>query len=475
MNTTESFSPNTPTQFVILGGAGDLSTRKLLPALLDLFSKNMLPDSFEIIGVGRTKRSDEDYQRLIVDSLQKNDHHIHTEKSINDFCKHLRYISGSFEDFTLYTSLIQSVTTFNTRIQQCSNTLIYLAVPPEHYEVIFKNVHAAKLSEPCSETTGWTRILVEKPFGQDYKSAEKLDALLGSLFKEEQIFRIDHYVAKEAIQNILSFRFANTLTQQAWTKETISHIRIKMFETLDVSNRGSFYDGIGALRDVGQNHLLQLLALVTMDEPEEFTAHAIRNKRAEILESLSPYSADTIKDAYQRAQYKDYTTTAGVQVDSQTETAFSFTTCLQRPDWHDIPITVTSAKAAKEACVTVTIQFNDVATGLFQTESCKTIGNEITLVISPEQAMYITLNAKAPGHGYQIESRTLSFACSEHIDEIKNSYERVLMDCIIGDQTLFVSSREVMAQWKFITSILDHQDLIPLQTYTPGSDPLFRF
>ncbi len=462
-----------PTQFVILGGSGDLSKRKLLPALLDLYTKGALPERFRIIGLARTPRTHEAYRQFVADAINEHPHK-HSQEHVNDFCAHIEYVAGSFADTTSYQALKAMTDDYAQSIGQCTNVLFYLAVPPKHYEEIFESLHQEGFAEPCDAENGWTRILVEKPFGHNRASAQALDAKLCSLFKEEQIYRIDHYLAKEAIQNILSFRFANTLIKDAFANRSVKEIRITMHETVDVADRGAFYDGIGALRDVGQNHLLQLLAVTTMNEPETFTATAIRDKRAEILETLIPLTTSTIGQQFQRAQYQGYQGTAGVREASTTETAFKLTAFLSDERWGGVPITIETGKALAEKAVFVQVVFNDIATGPFETTNRTTCENQIRLEIEPVQTMHITLNAKAPGLGYQLESRTLSFACQAGEAEIKNSYERVLMDCIRGDQTLFVTGREVEAQWAFINSILDTIETTELKNYQPGAQSPFN-
>lgn len=462
-----------PTQFVILGGSGDLSKRKLLPALIDLYTKKALPERFRIIGLARTKRTNEEYRTLVAEAIKEHAPK-HTTEHIAAFCEHIEYVSGSFTEASSYTTLKTMTDDYASSIGQCTNVLFYLAVPPTHYSEIFEQLHKEGFAEPCDAENGWTRILVEKPFGHDRASAQALDKQLCSLFKEEQIYRIDHYLAKEAIQNILSFRFANTLIKDSFSNHSVKQIDITMYETVDVESRGALYDGIGALRDVGQNHLLQLLAVMTMGEPSDFTAETIRKKRAEILRTLIPLTDDTIHTQFRRAQYAGYRDAKDVAPDSTTETAFCLIAYLSDNAWQGVPIMIETGKALKEKYVSVRVVFADIAAGPFDTGDCATTENAIVLEIEPHQTMHITLNAKAPGLGYQLESRTLSFACEAGEAEIKNSYERVLMDCIRGDQTLFVTGEEVVAQWTFINSILDTIEETELETYQPGDVSPFK-
>lgn len=457
-----------PTQIIILGGTGDLSQKKLLPALLDLFARNMLPETFHIIGLARSQWGREEYADFVKKSIQEHHpDHSHSIEQVEEFCKKISYVQGSFDDIESYDRLKNSIEAFDTDSEVRSNRLFYLAVPPKFYEQIFTDLK--ETGTAAEEESAWTHILVEKPFGHNLKTAKKLDTLLAELYREGQIFRIDHYLAKEAVQNVLSFRFANTLMKTPWNKDSIESVHIKMLETIDVGDRAGFYEGVGALRDVGQNHLLQLLALVAMKEPQTFTVESIRQNRAEVLQSLKPVSNEKLEESVLRAQYEEYRSTEKIPDDSQTETYFELITELTMEEWTGVPFCIQAGKALDKPEVSITIQFTDVASGLFETQSCLSVGNKITLTISPEQTIEVTLNAKSPGLGYQLETRTLSFTCEKDDTEIKNSYEKVLYDSIIGDQTLFTQTEEVLAAWEYITPILEQWNTLPLHSYTKGS------
>lgn len=457
-----------PTAIVILGGGGDLAQRKLFPAFFDLYTQNKLSASFSIIGLARTKRTNEEYRELVSEAILHRTSVQADQVEIDAFCEHVTYLAGSFEEKESYERLRESIDIFESQAGTSCNKLFYLAVPPLHYESIFKTLHESGLAEVEEGASHWARILVEKPFGSNYESAQALDKTLGALFPEEQIFRIDHYLAKEAVQNILSFRFANTLLSSPWNSKHIKEVRITMFEKIDVGTRGSFYDGVGALRDVGQNHLLQILALIAMDEPEKFDALHIRESRVALLEKLRLMDTDTVGESAVRAQYEGYRGTAGVAENSDTETYFEFKAHIDTPVWENVPFYVRAGKAMEEEKVTVEIFFHDVATGPFETSASSTVGNAIVLTVSPEHAMHITLNVKKPGHGYQIESHTLSYTWDDASHAV-GAYEKVLLDCLVGDQTLFTRTEEVLASWKFISSIMEHWNKVPLQRYAKGS------
>ena len=458
-----------PTQIIILGGTGDLSQRKLLPALLDLYAREMLPTEFHVIGLARSERTDQEYQSFVQETISKHDgEHNHPSELITSFCEHLSYVSGSFDVASTYKQLNDALAAYDNQMSTSSNRLFYLAVPPNYYEQIFTDL---KQSNAATEGEGsWTHILVEKPFGHNLETAQKLDAQLSKLYREDQIFRIDHYLAKEAVQNILSFRFANTLLRAAWNKDSIESVHIQMSETIDVGERAGFYEGLGALRDVGQNHLLQLVALVAMRQPEAFATEAIRYERCRALAALKPIDTTALAASVARAQYEGYKADDTIPHDSETETYFELKVEVDLPEWDGVPFYIQAGKALDKAYVAIQIKFKDVATGMFETKSCHTTGNEVTLTISPEQTIAIVLDAKSPGLGFQLETRELAFECNKGTDEIDNSYEKVLYDAIAGDQMLFTSTEEVLAAWNFITPILESWHTLPLHTYAKGSE-----
>ena len=455
-----------PTQIVILGGSGDLSKRKLLPALFDLFHKKLLPKHFTIVGLARSPRTDEDYRAFVTEAITAAASTA-PPPAIDQFCSHVHYLAGSFDDVTSYQSLARHLDQQDQQWGSKSNCLFYLAVPPQYYETIFVNLH--QIIEPDKDRGRWSRLLVEKPFGKNLETAQILDQKLGQLFAEEQIYRIDHYLAKEAVQNILAFRFSNTLFTAPWNKDSVKSVHITLSETTDIANRGEFYDGLGALRDVGQNHLLQLLALTAMRCPESLAASDIQSRRVEVLQHLQPIEVDQLSTEVVRGQYEGYQKVPGVQPNSTTETYFKLRAHLKLPEWEGVPFYLSAGKALSENQVAVRVRFKDADHGPYQDDSCHSIGNEVLLTISPEQRMAVTLNAKEPGLALQLEQRTLTFTCHAPDTEITNSYEKVLVDCLSGDKTLFTTTDEVLAAWAFISPILQHWDQVPLQSYTPGS------
>ncbi len=452
-----------PTSIVIFGGTGDLAETKLYPALLDLYVHGALPNQFRIIGISRKALSPEEYHEFVKKSLEKKISS-YEQSVVAQFCQHIEYLAGDFGLASTYSELLSLLKEFDGEVMQCTNKLFYLAVPPQLYSGIFKYLDESGLMRTCDGVLSWARILVEKPFGRDLMTAEILEEELCSRFDEEQIYRIDHYLAKDSIENIIALRFANTILSDSWYNGQVESIAIRLLEKKDVANRGSFYDGVGALRDVGQNHVLQILALLTMTPSDISTVSAIRAARAEVLESLLPPTY-VIK-----GQYKDFTKTIGVASDSLTETYFKIKTELSSSRWSGVPITLEAGKALDKNINEVVVTFRPQVNWQRETEPhVKDHRNVLTMQFSPEQRITLSVWVKKPGFTFALEERVLELIRSEAVDAYSpEAYERVLYDCIAGDQTRFVSGAEVMAAWKFITPLLQ-TDNIPLFSYEVGA------
>src|SRR3989344_3684338 len=415
---------NIPTTLVIFGATGDLIGKKILPALFHLFRKQQLPKQFRVVGFSRKNLSDESFRALLSEKL------IHwlpasviaaeTKKFLGMFSFH----RGLIDEARDYHSLAKTLKQMDAEWGVCT---------------------------------------------------KKLYLLLGSLFKEEQIYRVDHYLAKEMLQNILVFRFGNNLFERTWSGESVEKIEIKLLEKIGVEDRGAFYDGVGALRDVGQNHLLQMLALVTMEHPVSFDANAIRSKRADILKSLFPPSLKDVARTTFRAQYKGYKTIKGVSSGSRTETYFKTEARLDTPRWRDTLITLESGKRLGESVKEIILHLRHPSPCLCP-PGAPHHANNIVVRLEPREEIDVTFWAKKPGFAYETEERKLNFllrnagAHSQYTEE----YEKLLLDCIAGNQTLFIRTEEVEAMWRFtdpITSAWEN-NLVPLETYEPDSDAI---
>lgn len=452
-----------PTIFIIFGITGDLSGRKLLPSLLNLYVNKQLPQKFAIVGFSRRSFTREEFREYIRGHMKVKPGEYH-EEDIKHFLDHMYYEQGVFDDAQSYASLSARLKVVDDGFHQCSNKLFHLAVAPSFYETILNHLSNSGLTIPCGGNEGWTRVLVEKPFGNDVETARKLDKKLGDLFEESQIFRIDHYLAKEALQNIMAFRFSNSLFEPLWDNEDIEAVHIKLFEKIGIEGRGGFYDDVGALKDVGQNHLLQMLAVIAMERPKTFDAVSIRKERAKILSNLMPITDKNIKNVAIRGQYEGYADEKGVKRNSQTETYFRLETHINNARWKKVPFYLESGKCLSENKSEIDIYFKNNLDPEKQ--------NILTFRIQPDEGIKIRFWVKTPGFEMKVEPKTLKFKYADFssLQVLPDAYERVLFDAITGDQTLFTSTDEVMAAWKFITPIVASWYKVPLSVYKKGSE-----
>jgi len=459
-----------PTIFAIFGVTGDLAQKKIFPALMDLYIKDLLPKKFAIIGVARRGLSKTDFQNFVKEAvLQKKKYRAN---AIDGFLEHFQYSQGQFDDVSTYEKTRELLDSIDQSWGQCSNKLLYLSVPPSLYELILNNLADSGLSVPCDDESGWTRILIEKPFGKDAETAQKLDALLGKLFQEKQVYRIDHYLKKQTLQNIMAFRFSNTIFEPLWNRKYIRAIEINLLEADTIQSRGSFYDSNGALRDVGQNHLLQMLALVAMEQPQSMDCAEVRKAREGVFRRLKKYSKKDVDRYLLRAQYNGYLKAEGVKKDSQTETFFSVVSHIKNKRWRGVPFYLTSGKALNESRVEIVVHFKDNTPGSFMPEQYQgQEANKLTFVIQPDEKISILFWIKKPSFEDKIEPRELSFSFHEANTEHIDAYQKVLFDCISGDQTSFISTPEILYTWEYVMSIKNIISALPLYKYEVGSEP----
>lgn len=455
-----------PTTIVIFGATGDLARQKLFAALFSLFNHKLLPQKFKIIGFARSKLKDGEFQKFIAESIKNKG---------ASFVKNVTYQPGLFEDPGAYTNLGKMLMGIDKKFRACSNKLFYLAAAPKYYKTIFENLANSGLTIPCSDGEGWTRVLVEKPFGENTLAAQELDELLSRLFREEQIFRIDHYLARETMQNILTFRFSNRIFEPLWNNQYIEKVELKLLEKGGVGERGASYDEIGALRDVGQNHMLQMLALVAMGHPPRFDASSIRRERAKILESLRLISESDVGKLTARGQYKGYRSLGGVKENSRTETYFKVRAFVDSARWNGTPFFIESGKGLKENLVEINVYFKE-ATPCFcpvPHEGHKH-QNMLSFRVKPKEGIVLRFWAKKPGLQNDIEPKNLAFEYRDRKvrETPAEAYEKVLFDCIEGEQMLFASTEEVAAAWRFVMPILTgwQRGKAPLKFYKKGGD-----
>jgi glucose-6-phosphate 1-dehydrogenase len=476
-----------PTTFVVLGVTGDLMTKKIAPALFHLHEQGRLPAQFRLVGVSRRDWTDDDLKRhiqAILDVKVKNA----SSASVAAFLKIVIYHKITFDVFSDYVALGDALKRIDDEHGARSNKLFYLSVPPQSYDTIFTNIHKAGLAEQGDGEDGWTRIVVEKPFGSDEKSAKALDERIAKLFKEEQVYRIDHYLAKETLQNILTFRFFNNLFENNWGRDLIEKIYVRELENVGAEDRGPFYESVGALRDVGQNHLLEMVALVAMDQPRDMSADAIRASRAALLETIKPLTpSDIVKKTF-RAQYDGYRAVKGVDPKSDVETYFKVGFELAHPRWQGVPIFIEAGKRVidrkkREGEITeIEVMFKHeerCLCSLYATEDGSKVEhfrNSIVFRQDPREGITIRFWAKKPGLQMKMEERVFNVDLREGgpASQYTEEYERLLLDCIDGDQTLFVSSREIAAMWRAIDPIVKGwtKGLVPLRHYVPDTEAI---
>lgn len=471
-----------PTAFVIFGATGDLFNKKLIPAIFNLFKKNLLPESFLLVGFSRKELSQNNFQKLIEEIILK--YYPEVNKTlISSFLGRSIYIQGNFNHQKSYKKLAFFLGYSEKHWQTCANKLFYLAVPPKYYKKILKNIAKNNLHLPCNNDNntneGWARIVVEKPFGKDFKTAKELDMLLAQLFNENQIYRVDHYLAKETVQNILNFRFSNSVFEPLWNKNYIESIKIKFFEKDGINSRGEFYDGVGALRDVGQNHVLQLLALFTMEKPVDFTSFNIRNARVEILKKLKIFTSKEVGEFTIRGQYFDYVNEQGVNPNSKTETYFKILTFLDDERWKNVPIYLEAGKKMEENKVEVEITFRNHFSYLY--ESGNYLKNILSYEIQPQEKINFSFFVKSPNKSNVVSKNFIfDYRKSFEKEEFLDAYEKLLFDVLDGNQMLFVSTDEILYSWRFIDKILinwkkNNPDLKIYNTYNEILNQKFNF
>jgi glucose-6-phosphate 1-dehydrogenase len=465
---------DTPTVLVVFGATGDLMERKIVPSLYHLYEKGRLPNQFRLVGFSRRPIPDDDFRATLSDLVRSHHATALSESDVAEFVKLATYSQGHFDEVEAYGRLIDHLNAIDDEWQVCTNKLFYLAVPPQFYRTILERISASGLAETCGGEggSGWTRLIVEKPFGKDARSAQELDELLGTLFEERQIYRIDHYLAKEMLQGIMSFRFSNNLLEPSWDNRAIERIDIDLLETIGAEDRGPFYDGVGALRDVGQNHLLQMLSLITMEQPATLEADAIRAQRAAALRALVPPSREEIRRCTFRAQYDGYRAIEGVRPDSQTETFFKIVTELDSEAWHGVPVTMQGGKRLGSVRKDIVVRFKRPEPCLC--EGTDDVENRVVFGMEPVDSISIAFWTKKPGFDTKLEERDFNFFLYEKEEKTQyvEEYAKLLDDAIAGDQTLFISTREVKTMWEFIDPIVCgwQEGLVPLAHYAPGSD-----
>jgi glucose-6-phosphate 1-dehydrogenase len=447
---------------VIFGASGDLTSRKLIPAIFSLKNQKILPEKYAIVGVGRTKISSEEFRMKMTQAIiSGSEEKVSDMDLISGFVKDLYYHSMDDSSESSYPELKSYLLEIDNRYAIGGNYIFHMATPPSMYEIIAVNLAKSGLS---NQETGFRRIIIEKPFGYDLESAIKLNRTLHELINEEQIFRIDHYLGKETVQNLLVTRFANGMFEPLWNRNYIHRIEITSSESIGVENRGGYYDTSGALRDMVQNHLLQMVGLTAMEPPSSLDADAIRNEVLKVFQSLQPIKEEDVAHQVIRGQYTGslikgecitgYRYEKGVAVDSRTETYVAIKFFIDNWRWGGVPFYIRTGKRLPTRVTEVVIHFKQTPHHLFRRESGKLTTNQLIIRIQPDEGMLLKFDMKEPGAGFNVKNVNMDF----HYKDLGNirvpsAYERLLHDVMLGDSTLFSRDDEVETAWKFLGPI----------------------
>jgi glucose-6-phosphate 1-dehydrogenase len=454
-----------PCTIVVMGATGDLTSRKLLPALFNLYVNNGLPDPFLIVGAGRIQMDDDTYRAKMELALKKSG--AYDEANWPAFARALYYRHTDFEDLESFKTLAQSLRNLDKQFHTDGNRIFYMALPPSVYKSAARMIGRVGLAAENKRGNGWSRIVVEKPFGTDLKTAEDLDESLNRDFPEHQIFRIDHFLAKETVQNILMFRFANSLFEPIWNRSYIDSIRITAVETLGVEHRAGYYEQAGVLRDMFQNHMMQLLALTAMEPPSRFEAEHVRAEKVKVFRSLRPFSVNRLQDDLILGQYAvgtvdgkpvaAYREEPGVSPDSLTPTFAMMKVYLDNWRWQGVPFLLTSGKRMRKKLTEISVQFKNVPHLMFRRTIEGVIpANNLILGIYPDEKITLKFQTKNPGATVCLRTVTMDFHYSQNYSgPVLDAYEKVLIDCMLGDQMLFWHQDGVELCWKFLTPILN--------------------
>lgn len=474
-----------PVTIVIFGASGDLTHRKLVPALFIAYAQNLLPAEFTIVGFARRDYDDETYRGMMADSIKEFSRLTPEDETVDRFVQHIRYHKGDISTPDAYAELKEKFSDTKTYPE---NRLYYLSIIPSLFETAVQLLKGAGLIA-APGTAHWSRVVIEKPFGRDLESAKALNAELLRNLDESQIYRIDHYLGKETVQNILSFRFANAIFEPVFNRSYIDHIQITASETVGMEmGRGGYYDEYGALRDMVTNHLLQLLCLVTMEAPGDLSAESIRNEKVKVLNATRLDIRKNISDAVCRGQYgsgvdpegkpiRGYLQEDRIDPNSNTETFAALRLSINNWRWAGVPILVRTGKHMAKKTTEIVVQFKVPPLQLFQQVECEDDVCDITHIkpntlifqIQPNEGILLQVGTKRPGMRFVVEDVKMDFSYSGTWKKsLPEAYERLLLDTLHGDSTLFTRSDEVEAEWRVVQPILDNLDKLRPYSYPPG-------
>jgi len=460
---------------VIFGASGDLTRRKLIPALYNLAQNQLLSREFAVIGVARSPMSTEDYRKRVSEDIKQ----FATGKVEADiwewFIRRMHYLSGDLSDKNLYLQLKDLLDKVDKDHSTHGNHMYYMATAADFFGPAVEQLAAVGLMQ--QDNQHWRRVVIEKPFGHDLESARLLNQQLLRVAEEKQIYRIDHYLGKETVQNILALRFANGIFEPIWNRRYIDHIQISVAETVGVEMRGGYYDKAGALRDMVPNHIMQLITLTAMEPPISFEANAVRDEQAKILHAIQPFSAEDVLSKTVRGQYGEgtmdnqrvpaYRSEDGVPPDSRTETFVAMRLMIDNWRWAGVPFYLRTGKRLPGRSTHVVIQFRRAPFMLFrETQVENMMPNQLVLHIQPEEGISLRFAAKTPGPTMQLGEVNMDFAYADYFGVTPSTgYERLLHDCMIGDATLFQRADMVEAGWSIVNPVLDVWKALPPRNF----------
>jgi glucose-6-phosphate 1-dehydrogenase len=471
-----------PCVMTICGAAGDLTKRKLIPALCNLAEEKLLPEQFAIVGFSADDLTTESFRKTLMHEIPKFASSPIDPQLLDWMCERTYYVKGDFQDADAYQRLEQQIAEADRKHNTLGNRLFYLAVAPRFFSTIAKMLALCCLSK--EENGRWARVIVEKPFGHDLASAKQLNQELKQVLTEKQIYRIDHYLGKETVQNVMVFRFSNNIIEPLWNRNYVDHVQITAAETVGVEHRGGFYETAGALRDMVPNHLFQLLTMTAMEPPISFDADEVRNKQAEVLHAIQPLTPEEVLTNTVRGQYGSgivegqrvpgYRSEPAVALDSNTETFVALKLLIDNWRWAGVPFYLRTGKRLARRVTEIVIQFRRTPFVLFRNTSVRNLEtNRLVIHIQPEEGISLGFGAKVPGSIMKLGLVNMDFDYSTYFGmEHSTGYERLLRDCMAGDATLFQRADMVEAGWSVIQPILDVWHALPARgfpNYAAGS------
>ena len=452
---------------VIFGASGDLTRRKLLPALYNLLLDGLMPANFTVIGLGRKTLSDEDFRDIAREGIEQFSRQPLEQDPWNLFQNRLFYCAGDIADSDFYKKIQGRLKDIESQFQLAGNRIFYLAVPPNSFAPACEGLQQVGLVSAPGHGGTYSRVIVEKPIGHDLSSAQAINTAIGTVFDESQIYRIDHYLGKETVQNIMVLRFANSIFEPLWNHKYIDHVQLTVSEAVTLGSRAAYYEGAGALRDMVQNHILQLLCLIAMEPPYSLDPDVVRNVRMDVLRGLRPIRGKDVEQMTVRAQYAHgmiqdrevpgYRREEGVRPDSTTETYVALKVFVENWRWAGVPFYIRTGKAMATRATEIAVQFKDIPQILFNANpQAPQAPNLLTLRIQPEEGMALRIISKVPGTKAQTHPVEMDYHYGDTFEAPSpEAYERLLLDVMAGDTSLFMRRDAVEASWKWVTEILE--------------------